>query len=415
MLQAHPKPRVVVTGMGAVTPLGLDLKSTWENALQGQSGIKTIESFDSSMMDVHIAGEIKGFDPSSVINKKDIRRMDRFIHLGLAASFEALDQSKIEGKVAPERIGTVLSSGIGGMPMIEQTVKDIANKKRVSPFFIPAVISNLLPGQLSLIRGFKGPNFCITSACSSSAHSIGEGMRMIQRGDVDAAVVGGAEAPLCTIGMAGFASMKALSTRNDSPEKASRPFDKDRDGFVMAEGGAVLVIESLESAEKRGAEIIAELVGYGANSDAYHLTAPSEAGEGAIRCMTLALEDAGLKSEDIGYINMHGTSTPVGDVAESTAIGTLFNHWKDSGTVCSSTKSMTGHLLGAAGSLESIFAIKAAIEKKIPPTINLENQDEKCPLDYCPLEARSVSKVNYALSNSFGFGGTNASLIFKSL
>jgi len=405
--------RVVITGMGCVSPLGLDLKSTWENAITGKSGAAPITLFPAENLEVKFACEVKNFDGSVYIPKKDLRRMDRFIQLGIAASFQAVAQAQLEEKPVPkERVATYLSSGMGGLPVIEtQHSIGLERPDRMTPFLIPAIIPNMLAGHVSIMKGFRGPSFCITSACSSSGHAVGEAQRLIERGDADCVIAGGAEAVVCMMGVAGFANMKALSTRNDSPEKASRPFDKDRDGFVMGEGGAVLVLESLESAERRGVEILGEIVGYGANSDAYHMTSPSEGGEGGADCMRLALADAELDPTQISHINMHGTSTPQGDVAESLAIHKVFgDHAKTIN--CLSTKSMTGHLLGAAGALEAIFTTMALRHSIIPPTINLENQDERCTLNYTPQKAVE-RKMEYALSNSFGFGGTNVSLLLK--
>lgn len=410
MQTPHSK-RVVVTGMGCLSPLGNDVRSTWAAALEGKSGAASITHYDASDWEVRFACEVKGFVPGDYINKKDVRRMDRFIQLGLAASFQAIEDSGLGDDVNKERVGVLLSSGIGGLPGIEESCSNMLQGKRISPFFIPSTIANLLSGQVSLLKGYRGPNQCIVSACSSSAHSLGEGARMIQRGDADVIIAGGAEAAICRLGMDGFAAMKALSTRNDEPQKASRPFDKGRDGFVMGEGAAVLVLESLEHAQARGAKIYAELVGYGANADAYHLTAPTPEGDGAAACMNLALQDAGIGPGEVDYVNMHGTSTPIGDVAETKAIYKLFGERSKSMAI-SSTKSMTGHLLGAAGALEAMFSIMSCIDSKIPPTINLDDQDEACFLSYTPNKTIS-RQVKYALSNSFGFGGTNASLIFK--
>jgi 3-oxoacyl-[acyl-carrier-protein] synthase II len=402
-----------VTGMGCISPLGNDLASTWAAALEGRSGASLITHYDTSKSEVRFACEVKGFVPEDYINKKDVRRMDRFIQLGLAASLQAIENSKLGDDVNKNRVGVLLSSGIGGLPGIEETCSDMLQGKRISPFFIPSTIANLLSGQVSLLKGYRGPNQCIVSACSSSAHSVGEGARMIARGEADVIIAGGAEAAICRLGIDGFAAMKALSTRNEAPEKASRPFDKGRDGFVMGEGAAVLVLESLQHAQARGATIYAEVAGYGANADAYHLTAPTPDGEGAAGCMELALHDAEIKPEDIGYVNMHGTSTPVGDVAETKSLHRVFGDHAHKMAI-SSTKSMTGHLLGASGALEAIFSIMACRESKIPPTINLDDQDEGCFLNYTP--HRMVKReATYALSNSFGFGGTNASLIFKKL
>lgn len=405
--------RVVVTGMGIVSPLGHDPESTWKALVEGRSGAAPITLFDAAPVEVKFACEVKGFDPSTYINKKDLRRMDRFIQLGLSAALQAIAQSKLDVSNTPaEKIGAILSSGIGGLSFIEEQHDVLKTRPdRVSPFFIPATIANLLAGHVSILKGFKGPNTCIVSACASSAHAIGEAARLIERGDVEAVVAGGAEAAICPLGIQGFAAMKALSTRNDAPEKASRPFDQDRDGFVMGEGGATLILESLENAERRGAEILGEIAGYGLNSDAHHMTNPSEGGEGAARCMKLAFEDAGLRPEDVAYINMHGTATGAGDVAESLAIESFFG--ANAKTVnCSSTKSMMGHLLGAAGAIEAAIALMAVRNGVIPPTINLDNQDPQCRLNYTPKVA-ARREVKAALSNSFGFGGTNASLIVK--
>lgn len=405
--------RVVVTGLGAISPLGLDVESTWKALLEGRSGAGPITQFDASALDVKFACEVKGFDPTLRIPKKDTRRMARFIQLGVSAAFEAIDQSGLSIENTPkERIGVLMSSGIGGLNTIEDTCAVMAERPdRVSPFFIPSSIINLLPGQVSLLKGFQGPNYSIVSACASSAHSVGEAARLIERGDCDAVIAGGAEAAVSAIGIQGFASMKALSTRNEAPEKASRPFDADRDGFVMGEGAAALVLESYENAQKRGAKILGEIIGYGSNADAYHMTNPSEGGEGARRCMELALQDAGLKTSDIDYINMHGTSTGAGDVAESLAIEGLFGDLTKT-LKCTSTKSMTGHLLGAAGAFEAVVSLLVVRQGRIPPTINLENQDPNCRLNYVPHRAVE-SKVRVAMSNSFGFGGTNATLLVR--
>jgi 3-oxoacyl-[acyl-carrier-protein] synthase II len=404
--------RVVITGVGCVSPLGHTADETWTALLEGRSGAATIQSFDPSNLDVTFACEVKGFDPTTYIPKKDQRRMDRFILLGYSAAAQALAHAKISAEnVDPERVAVYLASGMGGLPGIEKQHSDYLEKGRISPFFIPQVIPNMLAGQVSIQFGFKGPNFSIASACSSSAHAIGEAARLIERGDVDYAVAGGAEAAISPLGIQGFASMKALSSRNDAPENASRPFDKDRDGFVMGEGAAVLILESLESAEKRGAEVIAEIVGYGSNSDAYHMTSPSEGGEGGARCMQLALHDSGLAVDSVDAINMHGTSTPQGDVAESLAIQQLFGV-RAPKIHCTSSKSMTGHLLGGAGAIEALFSALYLKHQTISPTINLDNQDERCPLDYTPNKARKA-ELRVVISNSFGFGGTNASLILK--
>lgn len=405
--------RVVITGLGAVSPLGLDVETSWANLLKGQSGAALIKNFDASAMEVKFACEVKNFDPTTYIPKKEQRRMDRFIQLGVAASLQAIAHAQLDEKPVPkDRVATYLASGMGGLPMIEaQHSIGLVRPDRMTPFLIPAIIPNLVAGQVSIMKGYSGPSFCITSACSSSGHAIGEAQRLIERGDADCVIAGGSEAVVCMMGVAGFANMKALSFRNDAPEKASRPFDKDRDGFVIGEGAATVVLESLESAERRGATIYGEIVGYGANSDAFHMTSPSEGGEGGARCMRLALADAELDPTQIGHINMHGTSTPQGDVAETMGIQSVFGaHAKNIN--CVSTKSMTGHLLGAAGALEAIFTTLALHHGILPPTINLDNPDERCTLNYTAHKAIE-RRVEYALSNNFGFGGTNVTLALK--
>jgi 3-oxoacyl-[acyl-carrier-protein] synthase II len=404
------KCRIAVTGLGTVSPLGLDVETTWNALIKGESGAGKITHFDAATeFDVEVACEVKNFDPAALIDVKEQKRMDRFIQLGMIASHQAVTQAGFREATDPNRVAVLLSSGIGGLFKIEEAYQALVDGRRISPFFIPSVITNLLPGQVSMHFGFKGPNFCISSACSSSAHAIGEGLRMIEHGDVDVAVVGGAEAP---VGVGGFAAMKALAKRNEEPTKASRPFDMDRNGFVIAEGAATLVIENWEHAVKRGAKILAEVVGYGTNSDAHHLTAPMENGEGAADCMRLALKDAGLEPAQIDYINMHGTSTKQGDVAESRAIESVFGAHAREKLHCSSSKSMTGHMLGAAGAFETIVCLMTAQTGWITPTINLDRQDPECKLNYTPHKAVEKS-VHYALNNSFGFGGTNVSLILK--
>lgn len=412
---ANSGKRVVITGVGCVSPLGHTADDTWAALIEGRSGAATITAFDSSNLDVNFACEVKNFDPTIYIPKKDQRRMDRFILLGFSAAAQAIAQAKIttSGNVDMERVAVYLASGMGGLPGIESQHSDMLQKGRISPFFIPQVIPNMLAGQVSINFGFKGPNFSIASACSSSAHAIGEAVRLIERGDADIAVAGGSEAAISPLGIAGFATMKALSTRNEAPEKASRPFDKDRDGFVMGEGGAVVVIESLESAEKRGAEIIAEIIGYGANSDAYHMTSPSEGGEGGARCVQLALQDAGLDASAVDVVNMHGTSTPQGDVAESLGLMKVFGD-RAPKIHCTSSKSMTGHLLGGAGAIEAVFSALYLKHQIVSPTINLENQDERCLLNYTPNKAQKAA-LRVAVSNSFGFGGTNATLVLRAI
>jgi len=406
--------RVVVTGIGAISPIGFTAQENWESLMAARSGVKTITLFDTSKFPVRIAGEITSYDPNKFFPVKEQKRMDRFIQFGLIASDEALKQSGLDlTKEDLERFGTCIGVGLGGMGEIQANALEVMDRgpRRISPFFIPMVIGNLAAGQVSIKYGLKGPNTCITTACSSSAHAVGESFRLVQRGDVDVMFAGGAEAVLCELGMAGFVALRALSERNDAPEKASRPFDKDRDGFVMGEGAAVLILEELEHAKKRGATILAEIVGYGLNSDAFHITAPSPGGEGGARCMKLAIKDAKINAEDVDYVNAHGTSTPLGDIQETMAVKTVFgDHAKD--LAVSSTKSMTGHLLGAAGAMESVYSVQAILNQVAPPTINLENPSPECDLNYVANEAQP-RKIKYALSNSFGFGGTNGSLIFK--
>jgi 3-oxoacyl-[acyl-carrier-protein] synthase II len=406
--------RVVVTGLGAVTPLGLNAPQTFENALKGQSGIAKITLFDATNYDVHFAGEVKNFNPETVISKKDLKRMDRFIQLALVATSEAIKDSGIEFTDAlRERTGVFLGCGIGGLPGIEETHKTLLERgpSRISPFFIPQVIINLASGHVSMIYGLKGPNFAMVSACATGCHSIGEAVNYIRYGQCDAMIAGGTESAVCGLGIGGFAAMKALSTRNEAPERASRPWDKDRDGFVLAEGSATLVLEEYEHARQRGARIYAEIVGYGTSSDAHHMTNPAPGGAGAVRAMQLAMKDAQVNASDIGYVNAHGTSTPAGDIAESEAIKTAFGLEAAKKTMVSSTKSMTGHTLGAAGAIESVFSILALQRGQLPPTINLDNPSPECDLDYIPHTARD-REVKYVLNNSFGFGGTNACLLF---
>ena len=408
------KRRVVITGVGVITPLGTGVQKTWEGLLEGRSGIGKITHFDASELPVQIAGEVRDFNPEDYIEPKEIRKMDRFIHFALAASEMAINDSglKITSENA-DRVGVIIGSGIGGLPKIEQYTLILHERgyRRVSPFFIPMNIINLAAGRVSIRFGAKGPNSAVVTACSSGSHAIGDAFKIIQRGDADSMIAGGSEAVICPLGIAGFAVMKALSKRNDEPEKASRPFDLERDGFVMAEGAGIVVLESLESALNRGAEIYAEVVGYGMTGDAYHITAPSPDGEGAARCMKMALDDAGVSPEEVNYINAHGTSTKFNDELETMAIKTVFGEQAYRIAV-SSTKSMTGHLLGAAGGVEAIICAMAIKNDVVPPTINLENPDPQCDLDYVPNEKREMT-VNYALSNSFGFGGTNACLLLK--
>ncbi|APP79772.1 beta-ketoacyl-ACP synthase II [Xanthomonas hortorum pv. vitians] len=408
--------RVVVTGMGMVSPLGNDLATSWDGIIHGRSGIGPITQIDASQFTTKIAGEIKNFDPTLFVSAKDVKKMDSFIHYGVGASFMALDDSGLEiDESNAERVGAILGSGIGGLLGIEeQTIKfHEGGARKISPFYVPSTIINMLPGQVSLIKGLKGPTFSAVSACATSNHSIGTAMRMIQYGDADVMLAGGAERGSSPSSVGGFCAMKAMSTRNDDPTAASRPWDKQRDGFVLGDGAGVLVLEEYEHAKARGARIYAELVGFGASSDAFHMTAPSEDGEGAARSMVAAMRDAKLNPEQIGYLNAHGTSTPLGDLAETLAMKrALGDHAYK--TMVSSTKSMTGHLLGAAGGVEAIFSVMALHTGIIPPTINLEEASEGCDLDYVPNVAREV-QVDAVMSNGFGFGGTNGTLVFKRL
>jgi 3-oxoacyl-[acyl-carrier-protein] synthase II len=408
------KRRVVITGVGMITPLGVSTDESWDGLIAGRPGIKKITQFDASAFPTQIAGEVVGFNPEDHIEPKEIKKMDRFIHFALAAASMAMKDSglKITAENA-ERAGVIVGSGMGGLHAIEHYHSVYLEKgpRRISPFFIPMLIVNLAAGQISIRFGAKGPNSAPATACATGSHSIGDAFKIIQRGDADAMIAGGTEAVITPLGIGGFNSMKALSTRNHEPDKASRPFDIDRDGFIMGEGAGILILESLESATDRGARIYAELAGYGMTADAYHITSPSPGGEGAARCMELALKDAGVLASDIEYINAHGTSTKYGDELESIAIKTVFR--EHAYKLCiSSTKSMTGHLLGAAGGVEAVITILCMYHDNVPPTINLDNPDPECDLDYIPHKARKMS-VNYALTNSFGFGGTNACLVFK--
>lgn len=409
--------RVVVTGMGAISPIGNSLEETWKSALAGVSGVGRITRFDAEGFSCQIAGEIQDFDPKSCIDAKDLKKLDLFSQYALYAGEQAWNSSKLgEASYQPSRMGCILGVGMGGLGTLERYHQAYleGGPRKISPFLIPAMISNLGPGNLAIRFGLKGINYTITSACTSATHSIGEAYRLIANDLQDVVLTGGSESTVSPIGIGGFCAMKALSTRNDDPKAASRPFDKDRDGFVMGEGGGILVLESLEEAERRGATIWAEVVGYGSSCDAYHITSPSADGEGAIACMSAALKDADLQPEQIGYLNAHGTSTQANDVTESKAIGQVFGAHAREGLLVSSTKSMTGHLLGAAGAIEAIFSILAVKESKVPPTINLDEPGEGCDLDYVPNKAREV-KISAAMSNSFGFGGTNASIVIKSI
>ena len=408
------KRRVVITGLGILSPLGNDLASSWDGIKAGRSGIGPITHFDASSFPTRIAGEVKDFDPAAFIGPKDIKKMDPFVHYGVAAGLMAIKDAGLEiaGEDA-ERIGIAVGAGIGGLSGIEDTTLKYANGgvRKISPFYVPSTIINMVSGQLSIMTGAKGPNIAAVTACTTATHNIGLAYRMIQYGEADVMVCGGAEYATTPTAVGGFCAMKALSTRNDDPTRASRPWDDGRDGFVMGDGAGVLVIEEYERAKARGARIYAEVIGFGMSGDAYHMTAPSESGEGAARCMVNAMRDAGVNASDIGYINAHGTSTPAGDLAETMAVKAALGDAAKS-VMVSSTKSMTGHLLGAAGGVEAVFSAMALKEGVIPPTINLDNPSEGCDLDYVPHTARDA-QVEVAMSNSFGFGGTNGTLVFR--
>ena len=410
------KRRVVVTGLGAVTPLGLDVKTSWEGILAGKSGIATFTHMDASKFAVHFGGAVKGFDSAAVVGVKDAKKMDTFIHYGIAAAAEAIADSGLQVTDAnAERIGVSIGSGIGGLGTIERNYDAYkeGGPRKISPFLIPAAIINMISGHVSIRYGMKGPNYAIVTACATATHSIGDAARMIEYGDADVMLAGGAEMATTALGVGGFAAARALSTRNDDPQTASRPWDKDRDGFVLSDGAGVVVLEDYEFAKQRGARIYAELIGFGMSGDAYHMTSPSEGGEGAKRCMQNAMRNAKLNPEQVSYINAHGTSTPLGDLAEVFAVkGAFGNHATK--VAMSSTKSMTGHLLGAAGGIEAVFSILAIRDQVAPPTINIFNQDPQCDLDLVPGTARSM-KIDVAMSNSFGFGGTNGTLVFSKL
>ena len=408
------KKRVVVTGLGLVTPLGIGVKETWEKLCQGKSGIGPITRFDAGKFRTRIAGEVKGFKAEEFMPQKLVKRLDVFVHFALAAARMAMEQSGL--KVTPELaplVGVMTGCGLGGLRTLEDTHSLLLSRgpDRISPFFIPMLIANMAPGQIAIEYGAKGPNLSIETACAAGNHAIGDSFKLIQRGAARAMICGGVEAVVTPLAVGGFNAMRALSTRNDEPEKASRPFDLDRDGFVIAEGSGMMVLEDLEFALERGAPILAEIVGYGLTGDAYHMTAPAPDGEGAIRCMQMALDDAGLKPEEVQYINAHGTSTDLNDAAETLAIKTVFKDHSAKVAV-SSTKSMTGHLLGGAGGVESVFSVLTIREGIIPPTINLDTPDPACDLDFVPNRARKTD-VAVAMTNSFGFGGTNAVLVFK--
>ena len=409
------KRRVVVTGLGLVTAVGNDVPTAWNALMNSANGADYIKKFDTEKFPVKFACEVKDFDPLSFLDKKEARRMGAFTHFALAAADEAVKHSglKIDDSNA-EMVGTYISSGIGDFWAIEREHEKLLNSgpDRVSPFFIVSAIVNLAAGNVSIRHGAKGPNSATATACSAGAHAIGDSFRLIERGDADAMICGGAESAITPMSVAGFASMRALSTRNDDPKHASRPFDAERDGFVIGEGAGILILEELEFAKARGANILAEIVGYGMSGDAFHVTMPDETGSGAIRVMQRAIKDAGISPDQIGYVNAHGTSTPYNDKFETLAIKEVFGDHAKNGLAVSSTKSMTGHALGAAGGIEAVFSVLAITEKKLPPTINYEFPDPDCDLDYIPNQAREA-EVEYALSNSFGFGGTNASLVFK--
>lgn len=410
------KRRVVVTGLGAVTPVGLSVAESWENIVAGKSGVNPITSFDVTDFSVRFGASVKDFDVETVISRKDAKKMDTFIHYGIAAAVEAIKDAGLEvTDENAERIGVAIGSGIGGLPGIEAGYDSYLSggPRKISPFFVPSNIINMISGNLSIMYGMKGPNTAIVTACSTGTHCISAAGRMIQYGEADVMIAGGAEMATSRTGLGGFAAARALSTRNDEPQAASRPWDKDRDGFVLGDGAGVLVLEEYEHAVKRGATIYAELVGSGMSSDAYHMTMPSQGGEGAARCMKNAMNDAAMNADEIDYINAHGTSTPAGDIAETMAIKAALGNSAKSVSV-SSTKSMIGHLLGAAGGVEAVFSVLSIRDQVAPPTINLDNPDEGCDLDYVPNTARQM-KIDVAMSNSFGFGGTNGTVIFRKL
>ena len=407
--------RVVVTGLGLVCPVGVGVEESWQALVSGKSGIGPISHYDASTFPTRIAGEVRGFEPEKFMDRKEVRRNDRFIQFALAAADMAMKDSGLDvDKEDPTRIGAIVGSGMGGLETIEDTHKTLMERgvRKVSPFFIPAIIINLAPGQIALRYGFKGPNFSPVSACATGNHSIGDALMYIERGMADVMIAGGTEATITPLGLAGFCAARAMSERNDAPEKASRPFDKGRDGFVAAEGAGILVLEEYEHARKRGARIYAELCGYGASCDANHVTTPAPEGEGGQRAMRMAIADAGLRPEQVGYVNTHGTSTPQGDIAECQAVRAVFGGWADSGLVVSSTKSMTGHMLGAAGGAEAVISVLSLHRGVVPPTLNVEEQDPECRLDVVPNVARDA-KLEAVLSNSFGFGGTNAVVAFR--
>lgn len=409
------KRRVVVTGLGMLSPVGNTVESTWSALLAGQSGISLIDHFDTSAYATRFAGLVKDFNCEEFISRKDARKMDAFIQYGIVAGIQAMQDSGIEvTEENASRFGAAIGSGIGGLGLIEENHSSLVNggPRKISPFFVPSTIVNMIAGHLSIMYGLRGPSISIATACTSGVHNIGHAARIIAYDDADIMLAGGAEKASTPLGVGGFGAARALSTRNDNPQAASRPWDKDRDGFVLGDGAGIMVLEEYEHAKKRGAKIYAEVIGFGMSSDAYHMTSPPEDGAGAASAMKNALRDAGLSVEQIGYINAHGTSTPAGDKAETQAVKSVFGDYAQR-VMVSSTKSMTGHLLGAAGAVESIFSILALRDNVVPPTINLDNPDEGCDLDFVPHEARQVAGLEYTLCNSFGFGGTNGSLVFR--
>jgi len=406
--------RVVVTGLGLVSPVGNTVDESWKNILAGVSGVRTIEDFDASSFKTRFSASVRNFNYEDYFSKKEARKMDTFVHFGVAAGAQAITDAGLDNAdgLDLERVGVAIGSGIGGLPNIEVQHKALLDggARKVSPFFVPSTIINMISGNLSIQYGFKGPNVCVVTACTTGTHNIGDASRMIEYGDADIMIAGGAEMATCPLGLAGFGAARALSTRNDDPAAASRPWDKDRDGFVLGDGAGVMVLEELEHAKARGANIYCEVLGYGMSGDAYHMTSPAENGEGAARCMKAALKNAKLDANDVSYVNAHGTSTDAGDLAETQAIKTVFGTHVQS-LLVSSTKSMTGHLLGAAGGIEAVFSILALRDQMAPPTINLDNPGEGCDLDYVPHKSRSA-KLSVSMSNSFGFGGTNGTLVF---
>ena len=408
--------RVVVTGMGMLSPVGNTVEESWKNILAGKSGVETISAFDASAFSTTFSASVKNFDVTSIMSAKDARKMDSFIHYGIAAAIEAIEDSGLETtEENAHRIGVSIGSGIGGLTTIENNYAkyEKGGPRKISPFLIPATIINMISGNLSIRYGFKGPNYAIATACATATHSIGDAARMIEHGDADVMITGGAENATCILGLGGFAAARALSSRNDDPSTASRPWDKDRDGFVLGDGAGVMVIEEYEHAKARGAKIYAEVIGFGMSGDAYHMTTPSEGGEGASRCMDNALNDAGVNPDEVDYVNAHGTSTPAGDIVEVQAAKRTFGEHANK-LAMSSTKSMTGHLLGAAGGIEAIFSVLAIKDQIAPPTINIFNADEGCDLNFVP-DTPQEMKIDVVLSNSFGFGGTNGTLVFRKI